>query len=266
MDLLKKILDQIKSASSLTLPPLKGFKTKLRSYQQVGLSWLWKLFKYDLSGMLCDDMGLGKTHQAMALMACIKNQKVVRPHPGYKAPKRKFLIVCPTSVIFHWQDKLQEFFPSLKILTFYGLNRSLKRFQQQFDVVLTSYGILRIDQKALSKIKFDLAIYDELQVAKNHRSLTYSALQQISSKMKLGLTGTPIENNLRELKALFDLVVPTYMPPDERFRSFFTNPIERDHDDQRTQLLKKMIGPLFEEKKEEVAKELPAKNRTGFSL
>ena len=256
----QKILDQIKSASSLTLPPLKGFKTKLRSYQQVGLSWLWKLFKYDLSGMLCDDMGLGKTHQAMALMACIKNQKVVRPHPGYKAPKGKFLIVCPTSVIFHWQDKLQEFFPSLKILTFYGLNRSLKRFQQQFDVVLTSYGILRIDQKALSKIKFDLAIYDELQVAKNHRSLTYSALQQISSKMKLGLTGTPIENNLRELKALFDLVVPTYMPPDERFRSFFTNPIERDHDDQRTQLLKKMIGPfILRRKKEEVAKELPAK-------
>jgi len=67
--------------------------------------------------------------------------------------------------------------------------------------------------KSAFKIKFDLAIYDELQVAKNHRSLTYSALQQISSKMKLGLTGTPIENNLRELKALFDLVVPTYMPP-----------------------------------------------------
>lgn len=255
-----KILSQVKAAHSLMLPSLKGFKTKLRPYQQVGLSWLWKLYMYDLSGILCDDMGLGKTHQAMALMACIKNQQIKRPYPGYKAPKKKFLIVCPTSVIYHWQDKLKEFFPGLKILTFYGLNRSLKRFQQHFDVVLTSYGILRIDQKPLQKLNFDLAIYDEVQVAKNHKSLTYKALQSIDSKMKLGLTGTPIENSLRELKALFDLIIPNYMPIEERFRDFFINPIERDQDEQKTHLLKQMITPfILRRKKEEVVKELPDK-------
>lgn len=255
-----KILDQINASQDLTLPSLRGFKTKLRPYQQVGLSWLWKLFMYNLSGILCDDMGLGKTHQAMALMASVKNQKFNRPYPGFKAPKKKFLIVCPTSVIYHWQDKLKEFYPSLKVLTFYGLNRSLKRFQQQFDVLLTSYGILRIDQKAISKLNFELVIYDEVQIAKNHRSLTYQALLKINSKMKLGLTGTPIENNLRELKTLFDLIIPTYLPSEEKFRDFFTNPIERDRDEQRIMLLKKVIAPfILRRKKEEVAKDLPDK-------
>lgn len=255
-----KLLEKIHEKNDLSLPSLKGFKTKLRPYQQVGLEWLWKLFRYQLSGLLCDDMGLGKTHQAMALLACIKNEKVSRPHPGYKAPKKKFLIVCPTSVIYHWQDKLKEFYPALNILTFYGLNRSLKRFQQQFDVLLTTYGILRIDQKEIAKIHFELIIYDEVQIAKNHRSLTYQALLNTDSKMKLGLTGTPIENNLRELKALFDLIVPGYLSYDEKFRDVFINPIERDRDEQKTLILKKVISPfILRRKKEEVAKDLPDK-------
>ncbi len=254
------LLEQAKGISCYSMPSLKGFKTKLRPYQQTGLSWLWKLYLYDLSGILCDDMGLGKTLQAMALIAAIKNQPVERPYPGFKIPKKKFLIVCPTSVIYHWQDKLQQFYPKLKILTFYGLNRSLKRFQQQFDILLTSYGILRIDQKLIAQYDFNLAIYDELQVAKNHRSLTYFALQKINSKMKLGLTGTPIENNLRELKALFDLIVPTYFPSDERFKNLFINPIERDRDENQSKLLKKLITPfVLRRKKEEVATDLPDK-------
>lgn len=254
------LLEQVKGLTQFEKPSLKGFKTKLRPYQQTGLTWLWKLYLYDLSGILCDDMGLGKTLQAMALMAAIKNQAIKRPYPGYKAKKKKFLIVCPTSVIYHWQDKLQQFYPKLNILTFYGLSRSLKRFQQQFDILLTSYGILRIDHKILSQYEFHLAIYDELQVAKNHRSLTYSALQKIPAKMKLGLTGTPIENNLRELKALFDLIVPTYFPSEERFKNLFINPIERDRDENQSKLLKKLITPfILRRKKEDVVTDLPDK-------
>lgn len=253
-------LSQLYEGISLEIPSLNGFKTKLRPYQKVGLDWLWRLYRYSLSGILCDDMGLGKTHQSMALIAAIKNKKEKRPHAGYKTPKKKFLIVCPTSVIYHWQDKLKEFYPKLNILTYYGLNRSMQRFQQKFDVLLTSYGILRIDRKLISKIDFTLSIYDEIQVAKNHRSLTYSALQTISSKMKLGLTGTPIENSLRELKALLDIVTPSYMPNEEDFRDFFINPIEKDKDQNKTKILKKMIEPfILRRKKEDVLKELPDK-------
>ncbi|MCH9632680.1 MAG: hypothetical protein S4CHLAM6_10180 [Chlamydiae bacterium] len=256
----RSLINQVYVDVDLSLPSLSGFKTKLRPYQKTGLEWLWKLFNYNLSGILCDDMGLGKTHQAMALISAVKNQKESRPHPGYKMPKKKFLIVCPTSVIYHWQDKLKEFFPKLKVLTFYGLNRSLDRFQQKFDVLITSYGILRIDQKLISKYNFTLAIYDELQVAKNHRSLTYSALEKVPSKMKLGLTGTPIENRLRELKALMDLIIPSYLPNEEKFRDFFINPIERDKDNQKVIILKKMIEPfILRRKKEDVLKDLPKK-------
>lgn len=256
----ESLLSQINQGIDLKLPSLRGFKTKLRPYQKVGLEWLFRLYCYSLSGILCDDMGLGKTHQAMALIAATKNQQEVRPFPGYKMPKKKFLIVCPTSVIYHWQDKLKEFYPKLNILTFYGLSRSMQRFQQQFDVLLTSYGILRIDQKIISKIDFTLAIYDEIQVAKNHRSLTYSALKTISSRMKLGLTGTPIENSLRELKAIMDLVIPSYMPEEAHFRDFFINPIEKEKDQNKIKILKKMIEPfILRRKKEDVLKELPDK-------
>lgn len=256
----ESILDQINSQVDLSLPNLKGFQTKLRPYQEIGLKWLWRLFRFQLSGILCDDMGLGKTLQSMALIALCKNEKRQRPHPGYKMPKKKFLIVCPTSVIYHWQDKLKEFYPKLNILTFYGLNRSMKRFQQKFDVLLTSYGILRIDQKQIAKIDFTLAIYDEIQVAKNHRSLTYSALRTVEAKMKLGLTGTPIENNLRELKALMDLVVPNYLPNEEEYRDFFINPIEKEKDENKIKILRKMIEPFtLRRKKEDVLKELPKK-------
>ncbi len=256
----QSLLAKINESVDLTLPKLNGFKASLRPYQQIGLEWLWKLSCYGLSGILCDDMGLGKTLQSMALINAIKNKQTKRPYAGFKAPKKKFLIVCPTSVIYHWQDKLQEFYPKMKILTFYGLNRSMKRFQQTFDIFLTSYGILRIDQKQISQINFSLAIYDEIQVAKNHRSLTYSALSNVSSKMKLGLTGTPIENHLRELKALMDLIVPSYMPLENNFRDFFINPIEKDKDTDKIKILKKMIEPfILRRKKEDVLKELPAK-------
>lgn len=254
------LIDQIYPEIQNQKYSLKGFKPKLRPYQTVGLDWLWRLYCCHLSGILCDDMGLGKTLQSMALMAAIKNQSHKKLEPGQKAPKKKFLIVCPTSVIYHWQDKLTEFYPHLKILTFYGLHRSLKRFQQKFDILLTSYGILRIDQKPISKIDFTLAIFDELQIAKNHRSLTYTALTQVQAKMKLGLTGTPIENNIRELKALIDLVIPSYMPADDQFRDQFINPIEKDHQEDRKKILKKMIEPfILRRKKEDVLKDLPDK-------
>lgn len=253
------LLSQIFAKIDLTLPSLQGFKTKLRPYQQIGLEWLWKLYNYNLSGILCDDMGLGKTLQAMALMASIKSHKEKKQSSKYST-KKKFLIVCPTSVTYHWQDKLREFYPQLKILTYYGLNRSLQRFQQQFDVLLTSYGILRIDQKLISKFNYTLAIFDEVQVAKNHRSLTYTALEHIPSRMKLGLTGTPIENNLRELKAIMDLIIPSYLPKEEQYRDFFINPIERDKDENKIKILKKMIEPfILRRKKEDVLKELPKK-------
>ncbi|HEY4830993.1 MAG TPA: DEAD/DEAH box helicase, partial [Waddliaceae bacterium] len=246
------LLKELREFSVHETPDLKGLKSQLRLYQQTGLHWLWFLYKNGLSGLLCDDMGLGKTHQTMALIAAIINQKF--------EGKRRYLVVCPTSVIYHWQDKLEHFLPHLKVHTFHGQKRSLKGIPREA-LILTSYGILRMEKKELEAIPFEVAVFDEIQVAKNPRSRVHEALKSIQARMRIGLTGTPIENNLRELKSLFDVVLPGYMPGEARFRDLFINPIERDANEEKKALLIQMIRPfILRRRKTEVLQELPDKS------
>lgn len=218
----------------------------LRPYQEIGLKWLWFLYKQRLSGLLCDDMGLGKTHQAMALMAAIKD--------------KKFLVVCPTSVIFHWQEKLQQFLPHLRVYTLHGGARDIGEFEKNFDILLTSYGILRIEQQKVSKIPFEIAIFDEVQVAKNFQSKIHKTLLTIQGRMKVGLTGTPIENRIRELKSLFDIVLPGFFPSEALYKELYVNPIEKFNDPAPKKMLNQLIKPfVLRRKKEDVLLELPEK-------
>lgn len=237
-------------------PNVGGLISHLRSYQELGVRWLWFLYSQRLSGLLCDDMGLGKTHQAMALLASVDNfyRDFAEGHQCH------FLIVCPTSVIYHWQDKLQHFLPGKRVCTFYGAKRSLDEFQEQYDILLTSYGILRNEKELLSKVEFEVAVFDEIQVAKNQSSQVYSSLISMKANMKLGLTGTPIENHLRELKSLFDIVLPAYMPSESNYREYFIKPIEKGQDQGRKALLHRLITPFtLRRKKEDVLKDLPDK-------
>ncbi|MCH9626822.1 MAG: hypothetical protein S4CHLAM2_04530 [Chlamydiales bacterium] len=246
------LLNELRSFTSHEAPSTKGLESELRLYQQTGLQWLWFLYKNGLSALLCDDMGLGKTHQAMALIAATLNQK--------ESAHKRFLVVCPTSVIYHWQDKLATFLPKMKVHTFHGLNRSLKRLPKE-GLILTTYGILRMEKKSIEKIPFEVAVFDEIQVAKNPSSRVHTALTHVNARMRLGLTGTPIENNLRELKALFDIVLPGYMPSEARFREMFINPIERDFDVEQRNRLSQFIRPfVLRRKKVEVLQELPEKS------
>lgn len=231
---------------------LTGFKSDLRSYQELGVKWLWFLYLYGLSGMLCDEMGLGKTHQAMGLIAAVHNL--------HKEENKKILVVCPTSVIYHWQELLKNFLPNLRVLIFYGISRKLAHFATEADLLLTSYGTLRSEKQALSEIAFEVAIFDELQIAKNAQSQTHKALKKIKAQMRLGLTGTPIENRLLELKALFDLIIPGYFPLEAQFKEFFVNPIEKNQDSERKAFLSRLIKPfILRRKKSEVLLELPDK-------
>lgn len=238
------------------IPNLSGMHGTLRPYQKLGVHWLWFLYRHHLSGLLCDEMGLGKTHQAMALLSAIVNahqSENWREHPH-------FLVICPTSVIYHWKEKLEEYFPDLRICTYYGLNRSIEEFHMEYDLLLTSYGIWRLEHEELSKIPFEVAIFDEIQIAKNQNSRIHTSLLAVNSKMRVGLTGTPIENYLRELKALFDLVLPGYMPNDKDFRETFIKPIERADSPSHRNLLKRFTTPfMLRRKKVDVLPDLPEK-------
>lgn len=247
----RSLLFELRHFQTLRSYDLAGLKSQLRPYQKIGLDWLWFLYQNDLAGILCDEMGLGKTHQAMAFLTVVSNQK--------EKKEGLFLVVCPTSVIYHWQDKLSQFLPKLPLFLFHGVDRNIKNFPKK-GIVLTSYGICRSEQEFLRKITFEVAIFDELQIAKNPQSQIHKSLLHITAKMKLGLTGTPIENNLRELKSLFDVVLPHYMPKESVYRNFFINPIEKEKDEEKKGLLKQLIRPfILRRKKQDVLTELPAK-------
>lgn len=252
----KELLKELTEFQIPENPDLTGLNSHLRPYQLLGVRWLWFLYQHRLSGLLCDDMGLGKTHQTMALIAAIINDL---RNQGNKEP-RHFLVICPTSVIYHWQEKLNSFLPGMRVCTFHGSNRSLQDFKQQYDVLLTSYGIWRIESEMLNKMPFEVAIFDEIQVAKNHNSRIYASLLTVQSQMRLGLTGTPIENHLRELKALFDIVLPTYMIGEADYRDFFVKPIEKEGSKERKRLLSQVIRPfVMRRKKGDVLLDLPEK-------
>lgn len=240
-------------------PDFTGLRSDLRPYQLAGVRWLWFLYHQHLSGLLCDDMGLGKTHQGMALIQAIKNFKEKEITP---VPKKRplFLIICPTSVLYHWQDKLHAFLPSMRVYTFYGSNRNLKEIEQNADILLTSYGIWRREKDRLRELAFEAVIFDEIQLAKNAGSLLYKALEGVKAHIRIGMTGTPIENRLRELKALFDLTLPTYMPPETEYRDYFVKPIEKDCNIKRRELLSRFIRPfMMRRRKKEVLTDLPEK-------
>ncbi len=245
----REILAAFRNLSSDDVIDLSLLKSTLRPYQETGLRWLFFLYTNGLSALLCDEMGLGKTHQAMALIATL-----------LATPFHKFLVVCPTSVIFHWEEQLKRFLPTARILVFYGIQRTLEHFEVEYDLLLTSYGTLRSEKEALSEIHFELAVFDETQIAKNSHSQTHHALKLVDAKMRLGLTGTPIENRLLELKALFDVIIPSYLPHEAQFKEFFVNPIEKQHDMEKKALLSRLIRPfLLRRKKAEVLLELPEK-------
>lgn len=238
------------------LPSMNLLNSTLRFYQQAGLEWLWMLYSFGLSGLLCDDMGVGKTHQAMALLAVIKE------FLDKKDVKRSFLIVCPTSLIWHWKEKIEKYLPSFTLCTYVGQERDLQNFlQNKQDLFLTTYGIFRNEHTRLCKIHFEVAIFDELQIAKNHVSRIWSALSSVQATMRIGLTGTPIENQLRELKALFDLLLPGYLPEDSLFRELYVRPYERSVIEmERFDALSRYVRPfVLRRKKSDVLKDLPEK-------
>lgn len=209
-------------------------KANLRDYQRKGVDWLLFLKEAGLGALLADDMGLGKTLQSIA---CIDGRT---------------LVVCPTSVLQSWADQIQEFRPKLKVSLYHGPNRSLGD-----NVVLTSYGILRLDQEKLAAIDWDTVILDETQVIKNPDSQIAKAAHRLSGKFRVALSGTPIENKLDDLWSQFQFINPGFLWSRQEFNERFGDAI-RSGNSRKIDRLRQRIRPfLLRRKKTEVAPELP---------
>lgn len=245
-------LEMLKSTEGL--PSIRVMKGKLRRYQRNGYGWLWFLYENGFSGLLCDDMGLGKTHQVMALMTGILHRL------AGQASEIRFLVICPTTVLSHWKDKVMEFAPHLDPYVYHGTDRSFQDGFEQHRLIITSYGIALRDIEMLADYRFELIVLDEIQSVKNKSTKTYAAVKALESACTVGLTGTPIENSLTDLKALFDIMLPGYLLSDSSFEENFRFPIEEAADRVVEQKLIRMIHPFtLRRTKDQVLKELPRK-------
>ena len=224
----------------------------LRDYQQAGLSWLQHLRAHDAGGILADDMGLGKTVQAIA--------HIVAEKASGRADL-PCLIVAPTSVIGNWKRELRKFAPHLSVVTLHGPKRhSQWRFVQVADVVLTSYPLLVRDLERFAEEPLHLLILDEAQTIKNPRSCAHSAACTLEARHRLCLSGTPVENHLGELWALFSFLMPGMLGDPSSFRDRFRTPIERGGESARLEVLRDRVAPfILRRTKEQVAPELPPK-------
>ena len=250
--ILKKIQTCIEFKDDIKAPSLKGSKLNLREYQESGLKWLWWLYENNLHGLLADEMGLGKTHQTMALITAIKNSDT----------KSKFLVMAPTTVLDHWYDKLLDFCPDIKAVKHHGTRRSqnIDNLIKNNDVIITSYGVMLRDIKNLSNIEWHSIILDEAHLIKNNSTATYKAVCKLNSRIRLCLTGTPLENHLGELKNIYDFILPGYLGSDDYFKKNFINPIDKQTDKDKVLELQKLIHPFkMRRTKKEVLKDLPPK-------
>ncbi len=251
-DRFKEFWDQMSTFSTsenLALP--KGINAEFREYQLKGVGWLWFMYKYGLNGILADDMGLGKTLQALAVIQKAKEEEGPAPT----------LVIAPTTVVFNWESEIQKFAPELTCLKLQGGER--KNFFKEipnYDIIITSYALIRRDIAKLKNIDFRYIVLDESQNIKNSTSQTAQAVKQLKASHKLALSGTPIENKLEELWSVFDFLMPGFLFSMADFNSHYANPIMERQDKIVEKRLKLQIYPfILRRMKRDVAKDLPDK-------
>ncbi|HEY9773410.1 MAG TPA: SNF2-related protein [Planktothrix sp.] len=232
----------------------KDFRGELREYQKEGTNWLAFMREYGLAGILADDMGLGKTIQALALL--------LNHHKNGKA-KQPSLVVAPTSVVYNWMSEAEKFTPSLNCALFLGRDRAEllakleKENSKKPDVIFTTYGIIRRDYEALQKVQFEFVILDEAQNIKNPESVGAIASKSLKAFHRLALSGTPVENRLKELWSLFDFLMPDFLSNYKDFNEIFERPIEAGVEG-AGQKLRKIVHPfIMRRMKNQVETELP---------
>ena len=233
------------------IEPSYHLKMILRPYQVAGYQWLNYLTEIKWGGILADDMGLGKTVQALSYIEYYKKMNV----------KLKALVICPTTLIYNWENEIKKFTPELSNRIHHGGTRTrVKEELADHDITITTYGTLRSDIKLLMSIEFDYVILDESQAIKNPSSKVTRAACLLNAKHRLCMSGTPLQNNTFDIFAQMNFLNPGMLGTMEFFRQEFAIPIDKFGDPERKEHLKKILYPfILRRTKEQVAKDLPEK-------
>lgn len=231
----------------------------LRDYQLRGLNWLNRMTSLGLGACLADDMGLGKTITVIALHLHRQTD------PSAAGPA---LVVCPTSLMGNWQREIERFAPGTPVRRFHGASRSLADLAPG-EVVLTTYGTMRLDAERLADAGWGMVVADEAQHVKNPYAATARRLRTIRAKARVALSGTPVENNLSELWAILDWTTPGLLGRLGAFRRRYAQAVEQGTDPAAAARLSALVGPfLLRRRKSDpgIAPELPPKTETDRAV
>lgn len=272
-----------------------GIRAELRSYQKVGYSWLVCLYENNFGGCLADDMGLGKTLQFLAFFEFLYHgtdgkpgternavergaewpydsarpslfDMPVAPPPSspLASPSRKpaSLVVLPTSLLFSWQREAKRFAPHLKTLVYSGAKRvkskEIGKIFDHYDLVFTTYGILRNDIEFLKNYTFECLLLDESQNIKNPDSINYKVVVALNANHCFSITGTPIENSLNDLWSQMNFINRNIFGSQKAFHNYYVQPIVKQQNEERKEKLQQLIKPfILRRTKSEVLKDLP---------
>lgn len=274
--------DELRTFAGIeALEPPTGFTGELRGYQKDGLGWFQFLQRFGFGGCLADDMGLGKTIQTLALLEARRemrangdeqNATITTPKKKSRAARKAdnqhngnarrlppSLVVVPKSLVFNWKQEAARFTPRLRVLDHTGQFRgkTTEHFED-YDLVITTYGTLRRDAVQFKGTEFDYLILDEAQAIKNADTASSKAARLLRGRHRLALSGTPVENHLGELWAMFDFLNPGLLGAATVFN--LTGLGARNPDEETRVLLSRALRPfILRRTKEQVAKDLPPK-------
>lgn len=253
----RQLMERIDESTTLEVKIPRNIQADLRDYQKEGYRWLTRLSHWGAGACLADDMGLGKTIQTITLLLSQRKQGAS-------------LVVAPASVLLNWRDELQRFAPSLNtmVLNTAGEDRAtMIDTAKAGDVLITSYGLLITEQELLSSKSWNVAVLDEAHTIKNRDTKMAKAAMTLQADFRIALTGTPLQNRLSEIWNIFQFTNPGLLGSFQYFTDNFIQPIEKQHDRQRQQLLKRLISPfILRRTKNDVLSELPEKTEITLKV
>ena len=226
------LIKKLTNFNEIALP--KGIKAQLRPYQHRGYSWMYRNAQIGFGSVLADDMGLGKTLQVITTLLKYKEEGLLE--------NQKALVVAPTGLLTNWQTELKKFAPGLNVKIYHGTNRKIEK---DFDVLISSYGIVRSDAKKLKKKNWHTLVIDEAQNIKNINTEQTKAIKTIGATNFIAMSGTPVENRLSELWSIMDYSNRGFLGNTKEFSDTYGNPIEQYNDVAVAEKLKKVTAPFM---------------------
>jgi SNF2 family DNA or RNA helicase len=249
---IQEMLARLQDKSTFApIPDPEGLRGgTLRDYQRRGVAWLRYLERLGLHPCLADDMGLGKTLEVIACLVAEREEANRAAEVGKAEQVLPTLVIAPTSVLGNWRREIERFAPQLGTLVHQGSARhkdmqTFGRSCQAADVVLTSFSLARLDERLLRAVMWRRVVVDEAQNLKNPQAAQTRAILRLEARHRLALTGTPVENRLRDLWSIFNFLNPGYLGKEPQFRRTFEVPIQRDNDRAAAATLKKLVEPFI---------------------